>query len=134
MREARSLLCILHWRVVPFIEVLLETVQSGLVASSRDSEEHAYGCSCILMRSWYDDTPTSPFVNKQKHCAFKRPSYTSIPVLISCIILKGPLNCYLRAVSQLSNISSHFRTEFGFLQFVCVFLPLFLLKGPSFMV
>ena len=41
MREARSLLCILHWRVVPFIEVLLETVQSGLVASSRDSEEHA---------------------------------------------------------------------------------------------
>ena len=27
-----------------------------------------------------------------------------------------------------------FGTEFGFLQFVCVFLPLFLLKGPSFTV
>ena len=86
------------------------------------------------MRSWYDDTPTSPFFNKKKHCAFKRPSYTSIPVLVSCIVLKGPLNCCLRAVSQLGDISSHFRTEFGFLQFVCVLLPLFLLKGPSFMV
>ena len=86
------------------------------------------------MRSWYDDTPTSPFVNKEKHCAFKRPSYTGIPVLVSCIVLKGPLNCCLRAVSQLGNISSHFRTKFGFLQFVCVFLLLFLLKGPSFMV
>ena len=35
---------------------------------------------------------------------------------------------------SLNSISSHFRTKFGFLQFVCVFLPLFLLKGPSFMV
>ena len=86
------------------------------------------------MRSWHDDAPTSPFVNKQKHCAFNRPSYTGIPVLVSCIVLKGPLNCCLRAVSQLGGISSHFRTEFGFLQFVCVFLPLFLLKGPSFTV
>ena len=84
------------------------------------------------MRSWYDDTPTSPFVNKEKHCAFKRPSYTGIPVLVSCIVLKGPLNCCLQAVSQLGNISSHFRTEFGFLQFVCILLPHFLLKGPSF--
>ena len=55
-------------------------------------------------------------------------------VLVSCIVLKGPLNCCLQAVSQLGGISSHFRTEFGFLQFVCVFLPLFLLKGPSFTV
>ena len=86
------------------------------------------------MRSWHDNAPTSPFVDKEKHCAFKRPSYTGIPVLVSCIILKGPLKCCLRAVSQLGGISSHFRTEFGFLQFVCVFLPLFLLKGPSFTV
>ena len=86
------------------------------------------------MRSWYDDTPTSSFVNKEKHSAFKRPSYTGIPVLVSCIVLKGPLYCCLQAVSQLGNISSHFRTEFGFLQFVCVLLPLFLLKGLSFTV
>ena len=86
------------------------------------------------MRSWHDDAPTSPFVNKEKCCAFKRPSYTGIPVLVSCIILKGPLKCCLRAVSQLGGISSHFRTEFGFLQFVCVILPLFLLKGLSFTV
>ena len=66
------------------------------------------------MRSWHDDAPTSPFVNKEKHCAFKRPSCTGIPVLVSCIVLKGPLNCCLRAVSQLGDISSHFRTEFGF--------------------
>ena len=37
--------------------------------------------------------------------------------------LRDRLNV-LRAVSQLGGISSHFRTEFGFLQFVCVFLPL----------
>ena len=86
------------------------------------------------MRSWHDDAPTSPFVNKEKRCAFKRPSYTGIPVLVSCIVLKGLLKCCLRAVSQLGGISSHFRTEFGFLQFICVFLPLFLLKGPSFTV
>ena len=86
------------------------------------------------MRLWHDDAPTSPFVNKEKHCAFKRPSYTGIPVLVSCIVLKGPLKCCLWAVSQLGGISSHFRTKFGFLQFVCVFLPLFLLKGPSFTV
>ena len=86
------------------------------------------------MRSWHDNAPTSPFVNKEKCCAFKRPSYTGIPVLVSCIVLKGPLKCCLRAVSQLGGISSHFRTEFGFLQFVCVFLPLFLLKGLSFTV
>ena len=48
--------------------------------------------------------------------------------------LRDRLKCCLRAVSQLSGISSHFRTEFGFLQFVCVFFPLFLLKGPSFTV
>ena len=77
------------------------------------------------MRSWHDDVPTSPFVNKEKRCAFKRPSYTGIPVLVSCIVLKGPLICYLRAVSQLGGISSHFGTEFGFLQFIYVFLPLF---------
>ena len=86
------------------------------------------------MRSWHDDAPTSPFVNKEKCCAFKRPSYTGIPVLVSCIVLKGPLKCCLPAVSQLGGISSHFRTEFGFLQFICVFLPPFLLKGPSFTV
>ena len=86
------------------------------------------------MRSWHDDAPTSPFVNKEKSCAFKRPSYTGIPVLVSCIVLNGPFKCCLRAVSQLGGISSHFRTEFGFLQFLCVFLPLFLLKGPSFAV
>ena len=84
------------------------------------------------MRSWHDDAPTCPFVNKEKRCAFKRPSYTGIPVLVSCIILKRPHKCCLRAVSQLGGISSHFRTEFGFLQFVCVFLPLFLLKGLKF--
>ena len=67
------------------------------------------------MRSWHDNALTSPFVNKEKHCAFKRPSYTGIPVLVSCIILKGLLNCCLWVVSQLSGISSHFRTEFGFL-------------------
>ena len=38
MRELYSVSCI---GVLPFIEDLLETVQSGLVASSRDSEEHA---------------------------------------------------------------------------------------------
>ena len=65
------------------------------------------------------------FVYKEKRCAFKRPSYTGIPVLVSCIFLKGLLKCCLRAVSQLGGISSHFRTEFGFLQFVCVILPLF---------
>ena len=54
--------------------------------------------------------------------------------LVSCIVLKGLLKCCLRAVSQLGGVSSHFRTEFGFLQFICVFLPLFLLKGPSFTV
>ena len=86
------------------------------------------------MRSWHDDVLTSPFVNKEKHCAFKRPSYTGIPELVSCIVLKGPLNCCLWAVSQLSGISSHFWTDFGFLQFVYVCLPLFPLKGPSFMV
>ena len=80
------------------------------------------------------DTPTSPFVNKEKHCAFMIPTYTGIPVLVSCIVLKGLLICCLRAVSQLGIISSHFRTEFGFLQFVCGLLPLFLLKGPSFTV
>ena len=73
-----------------------------------------------------------PLSIKRNACAFKRPSYTGIPVLVSCIILKGPLKCCLWAVSQLGGISSHFRTEFGFLQFVCVFFPLFLLKGPSF--
>ena len=78
-----------------------------------------------INESWHGDAPTSPFVNKEKRCAFKRPSYTGIPVLVSCIVLKGPLKCCLRAVSQLGGISSHFRTEFGFLQFVCVFLPLF---------
>ena len=88
----------------------------------------------ILMRSWHDDALTSPFVDKEKHCAFKRPSYTGIPVLVSCIVLKGPLKCCLRAVSQLGDVSSHFGTEFGFLQFICVFLPLFLLKGLSFTV
>ena len=87
-----------------------------------------------INESWHGDALTSPFVNKEKHCAFKGPSYTGIPVLVSCIVLKGPLMCCLRAVSQLSGISSHFRAEFGFLQFVCVFLPLFLLNGPSFMV
>ena len=44
------------------------------------------------MRLWHDNAPTSPFVNKEKCCAFKRPSYTGIPVLVSCIVLKGPLN------------------------------------------
>ena len=87
-----------------------------------------------INESWHDDAPTSPFVNKEKRCAFKRPSYTGIPVLVSCIILKGPHKCCLRAISQLGGISSHFRTKFGFLQFVCVFLPLFLLKGLSFTV
>ena len=87
-----------------------------------------------INESWHDDAQTSPFVDKEKCCAFKRPSYTSIPVLVSCIVLKGPLKCCLRAVSQLGGISSHFRTEFGFLQFACVLLPLFLLKGPSFTV
>ena len=96
------------------------------------------------MRSWHDGAPTSPFVNKEKRCAFKRPSYTGIPVLVSCIVLKGPLKCCLWAVSQLSGISSHFRTEFGFLQFVCVSSPsspertefhgitVFLVHGTSF--
>ena len=97
------------------------------------------------MRSWHDDAPTSPFVNKEKCCAFKRPSYTGIPVLVSCIVLKGPLKCCLQAVSQLSGISSHFRTEFGFLQFgVCIPSPfspertkfhiftVFLVHGTSF--
>ena len=56
------------------------------------------------MRSWHGDAPTSPFVYKEKRCAFKRPSYTGIPVLVSCIVLKGPLKCCLRAVSQLGGI------------------------------
>ena len=78
--------------------------------------------------------PRHPPLSIKRNTAFKRPSYTGIPVLVSCIIIKGPLNCYLRAVSQLGDISSHFRTEFGFLQFICVLLPLFLLIGPSFTV
>ena len=45
-----------------------------------------------INESWHGDAPTSPFVNKEKRCAFKRPSYTGIPVLVSCIVLKGPLN------------------------------------------
>ena len=53
-----------------------------------------------------------PLSIKRKCCAFKRPSYTGIPVLVSCIVLKGPLKCCLQAVSQLCGISSHFRTEF----------------------
>ena len=86
------------------------------------------------MRSWHDDAPTSPFVDKEKCCAFKRPSYTSIPVLVSCIVLKGLLKCCLRAVSQLGGISSHFRTEFGFFTVrMCIPSP-FLLKGLSFTV
>ena len=84
------------------------------------------------MRSWYDDTLTSPFVNQEKRCAFKRPSYTGILVLVSCIVLKGPLNCCLQAVSQLSINSSHFRTEFCFTVHVYALLPLLLLKEPSF--
>ena len=67
-----------------------------------------------INESWHGDAPTSPFVNKEKRCAFKRPSYTGIPVLVSCIVLKGPLICCLRAVSQLGGNSSHFKTEFGF--------------------
>ena len=59
-----------------------------------------------INESWHDDAPTSPFVNKEKRCAFKRPSYTGIPVLVSCIVLKGPLKCCLRAVSQLGGVSS----------------------------
>ena len=80
------------------------------------------------------DTPTSPFVNQEKCCAFRRPSYTGIPVLVPCIVLKGPLNCCLQAVSQLGIISSHFRTKFCF-NSSCVssFSPFFL-KGPSFTV
>ena len=86
------------------------------------------------MRLWYEDTLTSPFVNEEKCCAFKRPSYTSIPVLVSCIVLKGPLICYMWAVCQLSINSSHFRTEFCF-NSLCVysFSPFFL-KGQSFTV
>ena len=135
--------------VLPFIEGSLGDGTSGLVASSRvdrmmkstlrasllkvatrtavDLRHLAAVALWVLMNineSWHDDAPTSPFVNKEKRCAFKRPSYTGIPVLVSCIVLKGPLKCCLRAVSQLGGISSHFRTEFGFLQFVCVFLPL----------
>ena len=49
-----------------------------------------------INESWHGDAPTSPFVNKEKRCAFKRPSYTGIPVLVSCIVLKGPLKCCLR--------------------------------------
>ena len=45
-----------------------------------------------INESWHDDAPTSPFVNKEKRCAFKRPSYTGIPVLVSCIVLKDRLN------------------------------------------
>ena len=77
------------------------------------------GHSYILMRSWYDDTPTSPFVNKEKHCAFKRPSYTGIPVL------NGPCNCCMGAACQLSSISSHFRTEFHYSPCVYSFYPFF---------
>ena len=96
------------------------------------------------MRSWHDDAPTSPFVNKEKCCAFKRPSYTGIPVLVSCIVLKGPLKCCLWAVSQLGGISSHFGTEFGFLQLYVYSFPfcpertefhgftVFLVHGTSF--
>ena len=86
------------------------------------------------MRSLHDDAPTSPFVNKEKSCAFKRPSYTGIPVLVSCIVLKGPLKCCLQAVSQLGGISSHFRTEFGlFTVRMCIPSP-YLLRGLSFTV
>ena len=80
------------------------------------------------------DTPTSPFVNEEKRCAFKRPSYTSIPVLVPCIVLKGPRNCCLWEVSQLGIISSHFRTEFCFNSSCVYSFSPFFLKGPSFTV
>ena len=86
------------------------------------------------MRSWYDDTPTSPFFNEEKHCAFKRPSYIGIPVLVSCIVLKGPLSCCLWAVSQLGINSSHFRTKFDLTVRMCTPSSPSFLKGPSFMV
>ena len=37
------------------------------------------------------DTPTSPFVKEEKGCAFKRPSYTGIPELVSCMSLRERL-------------------------------------------
>ena len=80
------------------------------------------------------DTLTSPFVNEEKRCAFKRPSYTSIPVLVSCIVLKGPLICCMFAVCQLGINSSHFRIEFCFNSSCVYSFSPFFLKGPSFTV
>ena len=37
------------------------------------------------------DSLTSPFVKEEKLCAFKRPSYTGIPVLVSCMSLRDHL-------------------------------------------
>ena len=37
------------------------------------------------------NTPTSSFVKEEKRCAFKRPSYTGIPVLVSCMSLRDYL-------------------------------------------
>ena len=87
-----------------------------------------------INESWHDDALTSPFVNQEKHFAFMRPTYTGIPVLVPCIVLKGLRNCCLGAVSQLGINSNYFRTKFGFLQFICVFLPLLFLERPSFTV
>ena len=46
------------------------------------------------------DTPTSTFVKEEKRCAFKRPSYTSIPVLVSCMSLR---DCLFAARGQSLN-------------------------------
>ena len=87
------------------------------------------------MRSWHGRCPQHPPLSIKRNAVPLRGLVTLVYLCwVSCIVLKGPLKCCLRAVSQLSGISSHFRTEFGFLQFVCVILPLFLLKGPSFTV
>ena len=92
------------------------------------------GILCVHKWDHFILTDKSPFVNEEKCCAFKRPSYTSIPVLVPCIVLKGPCNCCLLAVSQLGIISSHFRTEFCFNSSCVYSFSPFFLKGPSFTV
>ena len=84
------------------------------------------------MRLWYDDTLTSPFVNEEKHSAFKKPSYTGIPVLVSCMSLRDRIIAACGQPVKLDSISSHFRIE-SQLQFMPVLLfPLLFLKGLSF--
>ena len=96
------------------------------------SQPLPYGCSCILMRSWHDDAPTSPFVNKGNTVPL-RGQVT--PVYLYWYPVSSLRDHLIAACGQSLN-SVIFLVILGprlaFLQFVCVLLLLFLLKGPRF--